>query len=578
MSEELAAEDLSLEQMMINKWMKGYSVVRKRTTPSTAQLATMLATMLTQSSQAGWTSRPPEDDSDDEMVFKGFGSRDRKRNSLRDTAPRRAPVPEDVLAASQAPSRPSQASPRKEFSSISTDASDYGEFGLRSSQSCDTWLRKASQPTIPDDAPFSQGLPSSRLEPQGQEMQDIRLPETAELKYEDVDDSDNRDSSEGGSIACCAIDAAGFHIQVSTTIRPLSTASRERNPDTIVPPEGETRESVIVDFVTQYMRTMFKHGIILEPRHKNDIFDVLTRGWDNGRITFKSLDNCRHHVRSMYPIPDERDLPDVRRYFFRWELPYVKEEDWFKRRKRIFPLVEDPDHLGEFYSTRLGPGVLQDGQYYDRSDTSPPQGSRLCCPPRSPHYDDDDEDNKMVFRRFGYQPTESVKVDGNTASARLGARSTPVASSLAGPSRPPTARKGPSYCPDPALKATPYHSIHLLKAVSPSPESDRVHAQTTAGAAAAAPGPSLYLGEAISRDEHSDRASGQCDVDGPEQLADPYASSRISASAEFVVGPACAGLSQSVLGKRVRDVDRNSDSDNEQPRLTKRVENFLGSR
>ena len=62
------------------------------------------------------------------------------------------------------PSPAKAPTPRKKFHSISVDATDDEGSGPCSSQMRDAWQQKASQVTIPDDAPFSQGLASSLLE------------------------------------------------------------------------------------------------------------------------------------------------------------------------------------------------------------------------------------------------------------------------------------------------------------------------------------------------------------------------------------------------------------------------------
>ena len=76
--------------------------------------------------------------------------------------------------------------------SVDPSDDDDGDFGPRPSHSRDAWLRKASQPTIPDDAPFSQAL-LPQVEPQEeeevQELCETESPTARRAAREDVNES-----------------------------------------------------------------------------------------------------------------------------------------------------------------------------------------------------------------------------------------------------------------------------------------------------------------------------------------------------------------------------------------------------
>lgn len=199
---------------------------------------------------------------------------------------------------------------------------------------------------------------------------------------------------------------------------------------------------MILDFMTQYMQTLLKYGRIIQPEHKDAILDALTKAW-NSSVFACNLETAKIRMPQIYPVPDVETLPDVSRPYFSWELPERREEDWFKRRKLVFPFVEDPRRLGHFSLPDWIPAWFHDGAYHARPDTPPPANRqpRQRIPRHNgplPEPDSEDEADPMVLKSFYYKPKKK-QVDADApvpeCLAPRPVASATVRTSTAGPSR-----------------------------------------------------------------------------------------------------------------------------------------------
>ncbi|GJE91410.1 hypothetical protein PsYK624_075600 [Phanerochaete sordida] len=461
--------ELSVEQQLINRWMRGSSAVRVvpkssapestaaalETMPSTAKVSTQSASRsptptpgARSPSPRRWT-RPADSDSDYEMAFKGFGN-DRKP---RTRGVRRAASPllnlADPPISSGRARRPPKASPRKRFSSLSADESD-DDNAPRSSEVQEAWLQKASQPPVPEDAEYSQGLDSSQQESQEEEDITCRKPYT--LARPEVDDDDDGDDVKMGAASARATprpDSPKAGPRAASPPRNApSGAQHETNPKFPFATD-DIQQGIVFDFATQYMQTLLKWGKVMRPAQKDALLDALMKAWD------KSIGACNLAMQEQlfeqqYPVPDEATLPDVRRMYFRWELPLKREEDWLKRRMRVFPFIEDEKHLGSFNLPDWAPAYFVDGQYHERPP--PPRGPRWHRTGHPPVYDTEDEEDPMVLKPYDWVPRKKKQVGGDTPAATESVTARPDApvavagtstASVPGPSRLPTI-PGPS--------------------------------------------------------------------------------------------------------------------------------------
>ena len=113
----------------------------------------------------------------------------------------------------------------------------------------------------------------------------------------------------------------------------------------IAPPEWKSRESIILDFVTQYMQVNLRHGRVPRRSYIKSLFESLERTWGYG-LRAGAVEDAQLHVRHSYPV---LRFPSLEEWEIRLLSPRGLAETVYNRRKEAFPFIEDPEdsaHVG----------------------------------------------------------------------------------------------------------------------------------------------------------------------------------------------------------------------------------------